>query len=152
MTGREKVVAPKTGTPRRVLAPTVAMLLIVDKSGSMAGHNITLVKEACIESARALTGQDLIGVLAFDARPKWVLPFVPANRRSYIKDQVLRLYADGGTDIHPGQAGLRPVRPGGLLRPEDNRRGHRGAGRQGAAGAPGHRAGGGALELAGRLR
>src|SRR6185436_5877179 len=38
---------PNEGTPQRVLAPAVALMLIVDKSGSMAGRNIEIVKEAC---------------------------------------------------------------------------------------------------------
>lgn len=93
--------AGEKGTPQRVLAPVVALLFIVDKSGSMAGNNITLVKEACIESAKTLTPKDVVGVLAFDAAPKWILEFAEADRREYIEDRVLRLYADGGTNIQP---------------------------------------------------
>ncbi len=93
--------AGEKGTPQRVLAPVVALLFIVDKSGSMAGNNITLVKEACIESAKTLTPKDVVGVLAFDAAPKWILEFAEADRREYIEDRVLRLYADCGTNIQP---------------------------------------------------
>jgi len=92
---------PGTGTPQRVLAPTLAILFVVDKSGSMAGNNIALVKEACLATAKTLTAKDLVGVLAFDVKPKWVLEFTDADRQSYIEDRVMRLFADGGTHIYP---------------------------------------------------
>ncbi len=92
------------GTPKKVLAPTVALLFIVDKSGSMAGNNMALVKEAVIASAATLSAKDSVGVLAFDARPRWVVRFTEADRHDTIRDLVLRLYADGGTAIYPALA------------------------------------------------
>ena len=92
---------PEPGAPKRVLAPTVAMLFLVDKSGSMAGKNIALVKAACIASARTLTPEDYVGVLAFDVRPHWILRFTEADRQKYIEQLVGRLYADGGTHVYP---------------------------------------------------
>jgi len=89
----------------------VALLFIVDKSGSMAGDNITLVKEACIASAKTLSPRDVVGVLAFDVQPKWVLEFTEADRQKYIEEKVLRLLADGGTSIQPAlEEALRAFR------------------------------------------
>lgn len=92
---------PNAGPPQRVVSPTLAILFVVDKSGSMAGENIELLKKACIGSARNLTPRDHVGVLAFDVKPRWVLPFTEADRPKFIEDSVRRLYADGGTHIHP---------------------------------------------------
>lgn len=92
---------PSTGTPRRVLAPSLAILFVVDKSGSMAGQSIALVKEAVLASAEALTPKDLVGVLAFDTKPRWILEFTEADRQAYVRERVLRLFADGGTHIYP---------------------------------------------------
>jgi len=86
---------------QKVLAPSVALLLIVDKSGSMAGRNIEIVKEACIATAKALSPRDVVGVLAFDAYPKPILEFTEAERIDYIEQRILRLMADGGTRIQP---------------------------------------------------
>jgi Mg-chelatase subunit ChlD len=86
---------------QKVLAPSVALLLIVDKSGSMAGRNIEIVKEACIATARALTPRDVVAVLAFDAYPRPILEFTEAERIDYIEQRILRLMADGGTRIQP---------------------------------------------------
>jgi Mg-chelatase subunit ChlD len=92
---------PDQGTPAKVLAPSVALLLLVDKSGSMAGRNIEIVKEACIATAEALSPRDVVAVLAFDWTPKLLLEFTEAERIDYIRQRILRLLADGGTRIQP---------------------------------------------------
>ncbi len=80
---------------------TVALLLLVDKSGSMAGDKIDMVKEACRETADTLDERDWIGVIGFDARPHWVLEFTHPLAKESIRDRIYRLLADGGTDIYP---------------------------------------------------
>lgn len=92
---------PEDAKPTKVLAPSIALLLIVDKSGSMAGRNIEIVKEACIKAAENLSPKDVIGVLAFDVNPKPILEFTEAERIEYIRQRILRLLADGGTRIEP---------------------------------------------------
>jgi len=92
---------PEDAKPQKVLAPSVALLLMVDKSGSMAGRNIEIVKEACIKTARNLSPKDVIAVLAFDYNPTLVLEFTEADRIDYIEQRILRLLASGGTRIHP---------------------------------------------------
>jgi hypothetical protein len=67
----------------------------------MAGPNIALVKEACLATVQALSRRDLVGVLAFDLKPRWILEFTEAERQDYIENKVLRLFADGGTHIQP---------------------------------------------------
>ncbi|HEV3026018.1 MAG TPA: VWA domain-containing protein, partial [Planctomycetota bacterium] len=85
----------------KVLAPSVALLLVVDKSGSMAGRNIEIEKETCIATAKALSRRDMIGVIAFDYNARPLLEFTEAERIDYISQRILRLYADGGTRIEP---------------------------------------------------
>lgn len=99
---------PTDAQPAKVLAPSVALLLLVDKSGSMAGRNIEIVKEACIATTKALSKRDVIGVIAFDHNPHVLLEFTEAERLEYISQRILRLLADGGTRIHPAlEMGLR---------------------------------------------
>jgi Ca-activated chloride channel family protein len=92
---------PEDAKPAKVLAPSIALLLLVDKSGSMAGRNIEIVKESCIATAKALSRRDVIGVLAFDHNPHVLLEFTEAERIDYITQRILRLLADGGTRIQP---------------------------------------------------
>src|SRR5689334_11948322 len=86
---------------RRPDQARIAMLLIVDKSGSIAGRNIEIVKEACILAAKSLSPEDYIGVLAFDANPSLVLEFTEASRLSSIEQRIQRLPASGGTRFYP---------------------------------------------------
>ncbi len=87
--------------PRKVLAPPIALLLLVDKSGSMSGDPIALCKEAAIATAETLSDRDFLGVVGFDARPQLAVPFTEAAQIDTIRTQLLRLFAAGGTDIHP---------------------------------------------------
>jgi len=99
---------PEDAKPAKVLAPSIALLLLVDKSGSMAGRNIEIVKESCIATAKALSRRDVIGVVAFDHNPHVLLEFTEAERIEFITQRILRLLADGGTRIHPAlEMGLR---------------------------------------------
>ncbi len=92
---------PTDAQPAKVLAPSIALLLMVDKSGSMAGRNIEIVKESCIATSKALSRRDVIGVIAFDHNPHVLLEFTEAERLEFITQRILRLLADGGTRIHP---------------------------------------------------
>ncbi|MBI2898957.1 MAG: VWA domain-containing protein [Planctomycetes bacterium] len=103
-TGRDPARPERRGESNRketASSATVALLLLVDKSGSMAGDKLEIVKEACRVTADTLQAGDSVGVLAFDTKPHWVLEFTDPDRKEYIRDQIYRLLADGGTDIHP---------------------------------------------------
>jgi Mg-chelatase subunit ChlD/uncharacterized membrane protein len=100
--------SPHEGEPKKILAPSIALCLLIDRSGSMAGTPLTLAKEACIGAAKALTEKDYVAVIAFDAKPILVMEFVAADQSATIEEKVLRLTADGGTNIHVGlEAALR---------------------------------------------
>lgn len=92
---------PPTPVPRPVTveAPPIALLVLVDKSGSMTGENLALAKEACLASAETLAPTDAIGVIGFDDRPQWVCPFVFAADSRSIEDRVSRMTAGGNTNI-----------------------------------------------------
>ncbi|MBI5361074.1 MAG: VWA domain-containing protein [Planctomycetes bacterium] len=82
-------------------APTVAMMLILDKSGSMEGTKLQLVKESAIATAEALYTEDLIGVIAFDSQAYEILPLTPAREKDFVADKISRITADGGTEFFP---------------------------------------------------
>lgn len=90
-----------TGKTKPVASSKIALLLLVDKSGSMAGDKLEIVKEACRLTADTLTAGDSIAVLAFSGKPEWVLDFTSPDRKEFVKDRIYRLLADGGTDIYP---------------------------------------------------
>ncbi|HEX2034478.1 MAG TPA: VWA domain-containing protein [Chloroflexota bacterium] len=84
--------------------PRVALLLIVDKSGSMSGAKMELAKEAAARSIRLLRAEDQAAVLAFDSVPQWVAPLTPVSQREQLERAIGSIYADGGTEIFPAVA------------------------------------------------
>ena len=81
--------------------PRVAMMLVIDKSGSMSGLKMEMAKEAAARSVRLLNPEDQAGVLAFDSVPQWVSPLVKVGDGSALSNAIGTVYADGGTEIYP---------------------------------------------------
>ena len=90
--------------PERI--PTTAVLVLLDKSGSMSGigdgaSKIDVAKIAATELAGQLTSRDRIGLIAFDAAAKWVVPLAPAGDPEQFRISVGSLRGGGGTDAYP---------------------------------------------------
>lgn len=82
--------------------PTLALVLVIDKSGSMSSEDkLDLVKEASRVTARALDPSDEIGVIAFDSRPHVLVRLQKAAARIRISSDIRRLSAGGGTNALP---------------------------------------------------
>lgn len=85
---------------RQVLPPG-ALVLVIDKSGSMTGEKIEMVKQAAIAAVLALSDRDYIGVLAFDGAPYVVAEIQPARNKQAIIRNIAGITADGGTSMYP---------------------------------------------------
>jgi hypothetical protein len=82
--------------------PTLALVLVIDKSGSMSSEDkLDLVKEAARATARTLDPTDELGVVAFDQRPTVLVRLQPASNRVRIAGDIRRLTAGGGTHVLP---------------------------------------------------
>ena len=91
--------------PARMELPHVALLFVVDKSGSMGGGpfgttKLDLAKAATMASAELLNPTDEVAILAFDSNWQWVAPFQAAGGSGRIAEEVAGLSSDGGTDLH----------------------------------------------------
>ena len=92
---------------RQTLAlPTVAIVLIIDTSGSMDAFGSELAKEELAKEIGAsvtdLLGEhDQIGVITFNQDFQWLVPLTEARQRARILDQISRLKAGGGTILYP---------------------------------------------------
>lgn len=80
-----------------------AVVLVIDKSGSMREENRLLyAKEAAKAVAAQLKDDDLLGVLGFDVEPFVVVPLSPMERvRGTVLTQIDRLKAQGKTYLYP---------------------------------------------------
>lgn len=81
--------------------PSLALILVLDKSGSMSGENMKLAQEAAVRSVDLLREKDTVGVLAFDDSPWWVVKPEKLTDKEQVKKNILSIKADGGTDIYP---------------------------------------------------
>lgn len=86
--------------------PSLGLVLVIDKSGSMGGmaggaSKIGLAREAAARSISVLTEKDRVGVLAFDSMPWWVIPPVQADDKKALRQQIAGIQAGGGTEIYP---------------------------------------------------
>src|SRR5205807_4795442 len=88
----------------------VALLLVIDTSGSMADDvyhegttKVAMAKQAALLSAQQLTSRDQVGILTFDSFQHWILPMtnVLGMGPTAVEDRLAPLQADGGTDIFP---------------------------------------------------
>jgi Mg-chelatase subunit ChlD len=94
--------------PPREERPPVALLLIIDHSGSMietqgdTPTRLAMAKEAAIRATDILGPEDRLGVLMFDNQFEWVVPFQQIEDGAAlleIQQRIARIPAGGGTRI-----------------------------------------------------
>ena len=97
----EEILPVRTDTEKKKETPSIAIVLVIDKSGSMDGIKIELAKEAGRATVELLGRRDKIGVIAFDGSPHWIAEVQTAADNFYISDQIGSISAGGGTNLYP---------------------------------------------------
>jgi Ca-activated chloride channel family protein len=82
--------------------PAVAMVLVIDKSGSMQGMPIELARQAAKATVDLLGNQDHLGVVAFDGQAFQISPVRSTAEANTIKAAIDTLASGGGTAMYPG--------------------------------------------------
>ncbi len=98
----EEILPVKLQAPDQEERHSVALALVIDRSGSMSGQKIELCKSAASATAELLSRKDFIGVVVFDSSARWVVPMTRAGNRASIAGRIATISAGGGTNIHPG--------------------------------------------------
>ncbi|MBL9019236.1 MAG: VWA domain-containing protein [Myxococcales bacterium] len=81
---------------------SLAVVLVIDRSGSMSGPKLEAAKEAARTVAETLAPDDLLGVIAFDSESQVHVDAQRAANRAKIAAAISRIQAGGGTNIYPG--------------------------------------------------
>jgi uncharacterized membrane protein len=96
-------IMPVTMKPPQHHVRTRALVLIIDKSGSMGRHDkLVYAKMAAQTVLKTLKENDLVSVIGFDVQPFVVVPLEPLQQvRPYFDQLVDRLKAQGRTFLLP---------------------------------------------------
>jgi Mg-chelatase subunit ChlD len=92
---------------QKVEIPSLAVILVIDRSGSMETSidtrfsKLDLAKEAAQLVVELLDDRNEVGVIAFDTSWNWVVPMTPAKDKDRIIKEIAAIKAGGGTDLFP---------------------------------------------------
>ena len=105
----ERILPVECQIPTQTVLPTGALMLVIDRSGSMhapvGGSNktqIDLAAEAAVMALQTLYPQDYVGVVSFDSQAYLVADLGPNNNPRGVASKIRSIQAGGGTSITPG--------------------------------------------------
>lgn len=98
----EAILPVRLDLPERREEATLALALVIDKSGSMTGPKMDLTKEAARATAETLPPDDQIAVVVFDSLSSPVVRLQRAANRGRILGDIARIQPSGGTNIFAG--------------------------------------------------
>lgn len=81
--------------------PSLAMVLLIDRSASMEGESIELAKQATRQAVETLGPRDQVGVIAFADTSNWVSEIHPCSDKASVLRRIDTIAAGGGTNLHP---------------------------------------------------
>lgn len=97
----EEILPVKFDLKKKQEEPSVAMIVVLDKSGSMGGQKIELAKEATKAAVGVLRDEDQFGVVAFDYNFYWPVRLQSVANRGPILQSISTIIAGGETNIYP---------------------------------------------------
>lgn len=109
----EELLPVRTDTRQRLLFDRLKILFLIDQSGSMGQEVADISKQEAavaglLAAAAELNPWDEVGVLGFDDKADWILPFTPVGDGTEIQTAVQKISAGGGTELATGlEAAIR---------------------------------------------
>lgn len=82
--------------------PPLNLALVLDRSGSMAGHPLHMAREAAQAAVRQLRAGDRVSIVAFDDAVEVALPSQTVTDEASVLAAIARIQAGGSTALHAG--------------------------------------------------
>lgn len=82
--------------------PSLGLIIVMDRSGSMMGNKFELAKEAAARSVELLREDDTLGFIAFDDKPWEIIEAKTLTDKEEALEKILSVSVGGGTEIYPG--------------------------------------------------
>jgi Mg-chelatase subunit ChlD len=97
----EEILPVRSDFEKEKEKPSIAMVLVIDKSGSMGGIKMEMAKDAAKAAVELLSPKDKVGVIAFEGDFFWICDVQPAANKSSILEKISAIEAGGGTVMGP---------------------------------------------------
>ncbi|MDH5680574.1 MAG: VWA domain-containing protein [Spirochaetota bacterium] len=89
----------------------VNIAIVLDRSGSMEGENLTRAKQAAIMAIERLKENDIVSVITYDDEVSVIVPATKVNNRYAIRSAINNVSSGGSTALYDGvKAGADEVR------------------------------------------
>jgi Ca-activated chloride channel family protein len=87
---------------RQSPAPPLNVCIVLDRSTSMQGEKMDIVKAAAIQVLRNLRPQDILSVVTFSDRAEVIIPAAYYQERSRLEAKIQMIQPGGATEIYQG--------------------------------------------------
>lgn len=95
---------------RQSPSPPLNVCLVLDRSTSMQGEKMDLVKAAAIQVLRNLRKQDILSVVSFSDRAEVIIPAAYYQDRMVLEAKIQLMQPGGATEIYQGlEAGAKEI-------------------------------------------
>ncbi|HUG33648.1 MAG TPA: DnaJ domain-containing protein [Anaerolineales bacterium] len=95
---------------RKTTSPPLNVALVLDRSTSMQGEKMDVLKAAAIQVLRNLRPQDILSIVTFSDRAEVIVPAAYHQDRTRLEARVQMIQSSGATEIYQGlEAGVKEV-------------------------------------------
>lgn len=97
-----RIQAPDAPAEGQAVRPPQALALVIDRSGSMAGHPLDEAKRCLGQVVARLRASDQVSLVQFDHRVQRLLPCAPVGNGNALRQAIDTIVHGGNTNLHGG--------------------------------------------------